>query len=246
MLKTQKNLLILNLENYIHMNNNTTEPQIDGHLCKSDLSKIHNIVFDLGGVVINLKRERAVEAFKELGLKDADRMLGLYRQEEPFLGIETGRLHAGEFFELIRISCPDASDLQITEAFNKFLVDIPVERLQRLRKLRESGLKLFVLSNTNPIMYNSWIAEHFRQEGLSINDYFDGIVTSFQELCCKPDLQIFRTVLRRYDLDPESTLMLDDSSANCEAAKHAGMKACQVGNAADNDMLALTRCFIEK
>jgi putative hydrolase of the HAD superfamily len=220
--------------------------QNDTNITPEAQNAIRNIVFDLGGVVINLHREGAVEALQALGLKDADTMLGLYRQEEPFLGIETGRLHTGEFFELIRMSCPGATDVQITEAFNRFLVDIPVERLQRLRELRAKGYRIYALSNTNPVMFNSWIAEHFRQEGLSINDYFDGIVASFQELCCKPDLRIFQTVLRRYALQGEETLMLDDSAANCHAAREAGMLAMQIGKESDCDMLAVTDRFIRK
>ena len=178
---------------------------------EAELAAVRNIVFDLGGVVIDLARDQAVEALQAHGMTDADRVLGLYRQEEPF---------------------------------NRFLVGIPVERLRRLRELREAGIKIFALSNTNPIMYNSWIAEHFRQEGLSINDYFDGIVTSFQELCCKPDLRIFRIVLNRYGLKGEETLMLDDSAANCEAARRAGMLALRVGPTPDDDMIALTQRYL--
>ncbi|MDE6010430.1 MAG: HAD family phosphatase [Muribaculaceae bacterium] len=230
---------------YPYMNNNNTGTANIAATCGADLSQVRNIVFDLGGVVIDLRRDAAVEALQALGMKNADSVLGLYRQEEPFLGIETGRLHAGEFFELVRLSCPGATDVQITEAFNRFLTGIPVERLQRLRELRAKGIGVYALSNTNPIMYNSWIAEHFRQEGLSINDYFDGIVASFQELCCKPDLRIFRTLLTRYGLKGDETLMLDDSAANCDGARHAGMIAIQVGKDSDNDMLALTRRFVE-
>ncbi|MBD5369872.1 MAG: HAD family phosphatase [Bacteroides sp.] len=208
-------------------------------------SNIKNIIFDLGGVVIDLRREDAVEALQRLGLAEADTMLGLYRQEEPFLGLETGRLHAGEFFELIRMHCPGASDVDITEAFNRFLVAIPAARLERLRRLREKGLRLYVLSNTNPIMYNSWIAEHFRQEGLSINDYFDGVTASFQELCCKPDTRIFSNLVRRYGLDPSETLMLDDSEKNCEAARAVGLHAMRVGSTPADDMLALTDAFLK-
>ena len=93
-------------------------------------------------------------------------------------------------------------------------------------------------------MYNSWIAEHFRQEGLTINDYFDGIVTSFQELTCKPDPEIFSIVVRRYQLNPEETLMLDDSRANCEAAKSIGLMAIQVGADPENAMIAITPHFL--
>lgn len=225
---------ITRMENQTH-NNLNNAPQPD-----AALRGVKNIVFDLGGVVVDLCRENAVAALRALGLEEADSMLGLYRQEEPFLGLETGRVTAGEFFEIIRRRCPGASDVQITEAFNAFLVRLPVERLRRLRELRAAGYQVYALSNTNPVMYNSWLAHEFRQEGLQINDYFDGVVASFQELCCKPDLEIFRTMLRRYGLKPEETLMLDDSAANCEAAGRAGMRHLVVGAAPHSDMIAIT------
>lgn len=208
------------------------------------LGKVKNIIFDLGGVVIDLRREDAVKALVKIGLKDADSMLGLYRQEQPFLGLETGMLTTGEFYETIRSVCRGATDIDITDAFNRFLVDIPEERLERLRLLREKGYRLFVLSNTNPVMYNSRIAMLFRKEGLTINDYFDGIVASFQELTCKPDPEIFSTLIRRYGLAPEETVMLDDSEANCEAARGIGLTALQVGSDPGSDMMALTEQFL--
>lgn len=205
-----------------------------------------NIIFDLGGVIIDLDRNRAVEALTRLGLKNADELLGLYRQEEPFLGLETGHIEAGEFFDIIRLSCPGTSDMEITEAFDRFLIGIPPARLERLRALRKSGYRLYMLSNTNPVMYNGWITDAFRSEGLTVNDYFDGIVTSFQELICKPDPEIFSIVLKRYSLIPEDTIMLDDSEANCEAARSIGMTAIRVTAEPDGDMLAITAAGIER
>lgn len=209
-----------------------------------ELRGIRNIVFDLGGVVIDLARERAVEAYEKLGVSDANELLGLYRQEEPFLGLETGRITAQEFFDLMRPICHGADDRTIAEAFIRFLVDIPLARLERLRQLRSKGYRLYVLSNTNPVMYNSWIAARFRAEGLEINDYFDGIVVSFQELTCKPDTRLFAKVLTRYGLKGEETLMLDDSEANCRGARDAGMRALKVGNTPSDDMLAITRFLL--
>ncbi|MCM1474920.1 MAG: HAD family phosphatase [Muribaculaceae bacterium] len=209
-----------------------------------NIAGIDNIVFDLGGVIIDLSRESAVEAYRDLGLANADELLGLYRQEEPFLGLETGRITESEFFDTMRPLCNGADDVTMARAFSRFLVGIPVGRLQRLRKLREKGFRLYVLSNTNPVMYNGWIAEAFRQEGLSLNDYFDGIVVSFQELTCKPDPELFKRVLTRYGLQGRRTLMLDDSAANCEGARKAGMLAWQVGNVSDDDMLAITENLI--
>lgn len=198
---------------------------------------IDAVVLDLGGVVIDLKRDNAVEALQKLGLEKADEMLDTYRQSGAFLKLETGKLTAGEFFDEVRreIGNPDVTDLQIQEAFNRFLVDLPVERLKAIREMRARGKKVYALSNTNPVMYHSWIADRFRQEGFEIGDYFDGIVTSFQEGSCKPDQTIFQHLIRRYNLDGSRTLFLDDGPANVRAAEKAGIRAVHV--TPDNSML---------
>ncbi|MDE6787206.1 MAG: HAD-IA family hydrolase, partial [Muribaculaceae bacterium] len=103
----------------------------------------------------------------------------------------------------------------------------------------------FMLSNTNPVMYHTWIDRAFRQEGGSVNDYFDGIVVSFQELTCKPDVNIFKNLMRRYGLNPTETLMLDDSDKNCRAAAEAGAHAFKIGKSADDDMMAICEALLE-
>lgn len=207
---------------------------------------IKNVIFDLGGVVIDLDRDRAVKALEDLGLDDADDMLGLYGQKEPFYGLETGERSTGEFFDLIRGRMnPGVTDTQITEAFNRFLVDLPSYRLEMLRRMRMAGYRIFVLSNTNPVMFNTWIDRAFRQEGGSVNDYFDGIVVSFQELMCKPNVAIFENLMRRYGLNPSETLMLDDSEKNCRAAAEAGAHAFQIGKTDKDDMIAICGALLE-
>lgn len=207
---------------------------------------INNVIFDLGGVVVDLDRDRAVRALENLGLKDANEMLGLYGQQEPFYGLETGERSAGEFFDIMRERMnPGVTDSQITTAFNEFLIRIPVERLAMLRRMRMAGFRTFVLSNTNPVMFNTWIDRAFRQEGGSVNDYFDGVVVSFEELMCKPNVAIFETLMRRYGLNPSETLMLDDSDKNCRAAAEAGAHAFQVGKTDKDDMLAICGALLE-
>lgn len=207
---------------------------------------IRNVIFDLGGVVIDLDRDRAVRALEQLGLEGADDMLGLYGQKEPFLGLETGETPSGEFFDIMRSRMkPGVSDKEITRAFNEFLVELPAKRLEMLRRMRMAGYRIFMLSNTNPVMYNSWIDRAFRQEGGTVNDYFDGIVVSYQELMCKPNVAIFETLMRRYGLNPSETLMLDDSEKNCQAAAEAGAHAFKVGKGDNDDMMAICGALLE-
>lgn len=193
------------------------------------MNGLKNIVIDLGGVMIDLDRDRCVRAFKSLGLSDVDSMLGLYRQEEPFLSIETGRMTVSEFYdELRRRTDGSLSDADFERAFDEFLVSLPVERLAALRRLRAAGYRTYMISNTNAVMYDGWIKRAFMQEGLRTGDYFDGIVTSFAEGVCKPDPELFMVVLRRYGLEPSESLLLDDSEANCGSAASLGMRTVRI------------------
>ena len=186
-------------------------------------------MIDLGGVMIDLDRERCVAAFEGLGLEGVDNMLGLYRQEEPFLSVETGRISTAEFYDRLRkLIGKEVADSDLESAFDAFLVKLPVERLAALRRLREKGYRTYMISNTNAIMFDGWIKRAFMQEGLRVGDYFDGIVTSFAEGVCKPDTELFATVLRRHGLKAEESLLLDDSEANCEAARTLCMKAIRI------------------
>ena len=154
---------------------------------------VKNIIFDLGGVVIDLERRQAVDALDRLGIKDASALLGEYEQKGPFLMLETGDISSSELYDILLPQCKEGTTCNdIRDAFEQFLRQIPVERLRMIDKLREKGYKLYVLSNTNPIMYNHWIDNAFRGDGKTINDYFHGIVTSFQERMCKPNPDLFK------------------------------------------------------
>lgn len=190
------------------------------------LTKYNYIVFDLGGVVLDIDRDNCVRHLEAIGLTDAGSMLDLYCQSGDFLALEEGLITAGEFFDSLRAKAgTQLTDAMTTEALCAFITALPPERLKALRLLRKQGKRLFVLSNTNPIMYHSVIDRLFRQEGLSIRDYFDGEILSFQEKVCKPKPEIFEILKRRYNLDGRRTLFLDDSVHNCEAARACGIDA---------------------
>ena len=189
---------------------------------------IRNLLFDLGGVIMNIDRNRCVKAFKELGMDDIENFLGDYGQKGAFGALEQGLVTPDEWrAEVRRHIRAEVTDAQIDAAFNRFLLDIPVRRLEALRRLHEH-YKLYLLSNTNEVMWDSKIKEEFTNEGLTVNDYFDGVVTSFEAKVMKPDHAIFRKVADDFGIKPEETIFFDDSLANCESAGQLGFKYIHV------------------
>ncbi|MCC8039405.1 MAG: HAD family phosphatase [Bacteroidales bacterium] len=187
---------------------------------------VSNLLFDLGGVIMDIDRNRCVRAYEDLGMADANEFLGEYKQAGVFAAVEGGQIDIDGFHREMHKLLPEGvTDLQIDEAFGKFLLGIPVERLQALRQLRSQGYRVYLLSNTNPVMWNREICWFFQVEGLQREDYFDGIVTSFEAKCMKPDPAIFRYAAEHLGIDPEETLFFDDSQANVDAARACGYQA---------------------
>lgn len=191
---------------------------------------IKNLLFDLGGVILDIRRERCVEAFERLGLAEADSLLDIACQRGVFKEIEEGSIEPDEFRRRIRsMIASEVSDQEIDHAFCQFLIGIPSHRLENLRKLREK-YGIYLLSNTNPIMWHSKISEEFSQEGKSINDYFDGIVTSFEAKSLKPNRKIFEYVVDTLGIAPEETLFLDDAQCNLDTAASLGFHTALVAH----------------
>lgn len=189
---------------------------------------IKNLLFDLGGVIMDIRRQDCIDAFARLGMGNPGALLGEYSQSGVFGDLESGKIDAEKFrAELHRMLPDNVTDAQIDEAFCRFLVGIPERRLQALRQLRHQ-YRIYLLSNTNPIMWNSRIADEFRKEGNDISAYFDGIITSYEARCMKPDRRIFEMVTEKFGIVPSQTLFFDDSETNVTAAREAGFRAVLV------------------
>ena len=160
---------------------------------------LKNVIFDFGGIIVDLDKQAAVDAFERLGF-DARAYVGDYAQNGVFAALETGRMPAAEFW-----------------------AGIPVRRLQFVRSLR-SRLHTYMLSNTNPIHWDYSNHVLLADAGLRMEDCFDQIFLSYQLHLAKPDPAIFRTVLAEAGLRPEETLFVDDSADNCRIAAASGLQ----------------------
>lgn len=186
------------------------------------------LLFDLGGVIMDIERDNCVASMRRLGMEHPEVFLGDYGQKGPFLLLEKGEITPEEFRGRLRPYLREGvTDAEIDAAFNDFLVGIPVERLRQLESLHRDH-RIYMLSNTNKIMWDSKIAEEFRKDGHDRDYYFDGCVASFAVRSYKPDCKIFREVLDRFSLEAGDVIFFDDSRANCEAAEKLGFRSVWV------------------
>ena len=184
---------------------------------------IKNLLIDLGGVLVNLDRQRCIHRFQELGLPNVEELLDIQNLNGLLMQQEKGLITPSEFRNGVRDMIGKAvSDQQIDDAWNSFLVDIPTYKLDLLLKLREKYV-VYLLSNTNPIHWE-WTCEHsFPYRTFKVEDYFEKTYLSFEMKLAKPDPEIFKAVIEDAGIEPKETLFIDDSEANCKAAHNLGI-----------------------
>lgn len=195
---------------------------------------IKNIVFDFGGVIADIDREQAVQAFIRLGVKDADRILDKYHQTGIFQELEEGTLTEEAYRnELGKLCGRTLSWEEVQQAWLGFFTGIDVRKLHYLETLRREGYKLYVLSNTNPYVIGWACSERFSSEGKPLTAYFEKLYLSYQIGCTKPDRRIFEFMLTDSKMQPEETLFVDDGASNIAAGRELGMYTFQPENGSD-------------
>jgi glucose-1-phosphatase len=185
-----------------------------------------NIIFDLGGVIINIDYSLTSQAFAKLGLPNFDSLFSQAKQNPLFDLYEKGLVPSSEFRnELKKYVGPSTDDATIDKAWNAMLLDVPAERLQLLKNAKATH-RTFLLSNTNDIhieTFNGYLQKTFGIPDLS--GHFDKLYLSYKVGMRKPDKEIFDLVLSENNLQPHETLFIDDSVQHVEAAKKLGIQA---------------------
>ncbi len=184
---------------------------------------IRNIIFDMGGVLLDLDRPRCIAAFNRLGFPQADAMLSHYAQTGILGELEAGLATPARFYDHVRReSNRPSSDEQIAAALNAFVTGLPVYKLQMLREL-SPRFNIYLLSNTNAIMMPDIRERYFTQlPGLTFDDYFTRAFLSYQMGHIKPAPAIFEQMVREADFDPSECLFIDDGQANIDIAARLG------------------------
>ena len=189
---------------------------------------IKHLIFDLGGVLVDLDRNACITAFEKLGFKNVETFLGDYGQKDIFRLFETGAITEPEFYDLVRAQLPNpVSDQLIANAFNAFLLSVNPLKTTLLNRLKKNRF-VSMLSNVNPIHFNSVLQRAWNGNPYHIYDCFNHLFLSYELHLCKPDPEIYRKVVEISGFKPEETLFFDDSAANIEAAQDLGFNTCLI------------------
>lgn len=184
-----------------------------------------NLLFDYGGVLVDLDKQRCIRAFEALGF-DIRPYLGTYAQAGFFSELERGAISVEGFCDKIREAAGNESlsDTDICNAWKDYLTGVPAERLEMLLKIARH-YPVYLLSNTNTIHWKMAEEDYFNFQGHTVDDFFRKKFLSFEIGAEKPSEEIYQAVIDGIGCEPSDILFFDDSDVNCDAARKMGLQA---------------------
>ena len=189
---------------------------------------IKNIIFDLGGVIIDIDTQAIVNQMNKMGftnvekLYDPDFLEIVERFEKGIVKASTFRNEVKNFLEI------GMTDAVFDEIWNSMLFDIPQRRIDLVKQLKQN-YHVFLLSNSNEIHYDMYVRDlQLRYGYREFDSLFDKAFFSFALHLTKPGLDIFRYALDSENLNPDETLFIDDLEENRAAARKLGIHTIDV------------------
>jgi glucose-1-phosphatase len=196
----------------------------------SNMAMIKNLIFDLGGVILDLSVPQTIAGFSKLSGLEIETVKRLFLSSREFEAFERGEMDEQGFRDCVRrLYNVRVADEKIDECWNAMLLSLPQAKLDLLANLKKE-FKTFLLSNTNNI-HLDFINDHIisKMPGVvSLDGYFHKTYYSHRMKKRKPEPEIFLQVLDENGLLPEETLFLDDNAGNIEGANAVGLKTAFV------------------
>ena len=191
------------------------------------------IIFDLGGVILDLYVERSFAALAKLGISTGMLTEKNCLMNEKIQLFDRGDISADDFFSYIESCLPagvrelPSSSLRerVQDIWCMMLGDFSHKKLQIIKALRAKGYRVVMLSNTNEGHWQAIEKCFFKASGEPLGSCFDALYLSYRMHMRKPEKEIFLELLRCEGAEPCECLFLDDSAENCEAARELGIEA---------------------
>lgn len=204
------------------------------------MENIKIVIFDLGGVILNINYQNTIDSFKKLGVLNVDSFYTKTTQSQIFNLIEIGGITDEKFLKDLQKLTDNATIPEIRNAWNSMLLDLPKNRLDFLRSLK-SRYKLFLLSNTNTIHINAISEKLGVVQWKDFCNLFEKMYLSYEMGLRKPNIEAFQFILKQQKLNPNKVLFIDDSPQHIESAKKLGITCYHL-----NDEEDITTLFPDK
>jgi len=191
------------------------------------MSKYKNIIFDLGGVIVNYDLEADTRALHTAGLPTYAECCDHPDISKVMNDFLNGLTPWEEYKKQIQPYCiPNITDEILLHAMDDVMSEIPVGRLKQIVELRKSH-RIFLLSN---ICEYSWtkVVRKLKELGYTPDDLFDQVFLSYEMQMAKPDQAIYHAVIDATRINPEETLFFEDTQANLDAASQLGIQGYKV------------------
>lgn len=183
-----------------------------------------NIIFDFGGVLIDVDYLKTIDAFKAIGITDFEQLYSQAQQERLFDRYETGKISSQYFInQLIGMINKPVTPNKVVSAWNAMLGAINTENIKAVEKLKNSGYNVFLLSNTNDIHIKVALDRWNKESIIQPEQLFQKIYLSQEIGLRKPDTEIFEFVLNDIGAVAEDALFIDDSIQHIESASSLGI-----------------------
>ena len=195
-----------------------------------------DIIFDLGGVLLDLNMQGIGEACRRLGInpelffvrtddKNTSTVCQGISASKTITDYQVGEMTSEEFLELILSHCAKGiTKDDIIEVWNACIGPMPKERLNMILELRRNGFHTHLLSNTNDLHWEEIKRRYLSEEGYTCADLFDNVFVSHEMHLAKPDPEIYHSAVRQIGRPAAQCLFIDDTLINVEAAKHEGLQ----------------------
>lgn len=189
------------------------------------------IIFDLGGVILDLDYNKTSNAFVQLGIENFNELYSQAKQENLFDLLETGQISGQHFInKLLPLLPPGTSPNKVVHAWNQMLIAFPSEKLDLLLRLKQTGQRTFLLSNTNEIHWTQVERLLAKVTDYNLFEFFEKIYLSHEVHLRKPNKEIFEHVLLEQHLKPEEVLFIDDTIQHIEGALSMGINTFHLQN----------------
>lgn len=198
-----------------------TSNESNAYICP--MQKIDNIIFDLGGVILDIDFGKTAAAFQALGVQNYPEFFSQHHASPLFQNLEIGTISPTTFYAGLReLTGIFLTDLQIRDAWNAMLGDYHREKMEYLLKLSQK-YRLFLFSNTNQIHYDYFAPVCAKEFGRPLESYFSHANFSHTLGLRKPSPESFQAIIDEQKLNADRTLFVDDTVENIKGATQVGL-----------------------